>query len=246
MRLIGILVLVVGVGLAGGALYYAKGILAKQQSQPKVVVEQAETVPVIVAAENIDYGQPIEEALIRIVDWPAVSVPQGAFASPEDLVGDINSERRVALRKIDAGEPILESKVTGFGEDSRIAMMLREGRRAFSISIDVTSGVAGFVSPGDRVDILLTDRNKDGGLVSRVVLSNVQVIAVDQRAQTSGLTPKVGRTATVDVSAREAQKLALAQQIGRLSLILRGARDFVAIDEKDSTVDLDDLRGIER
>jgi len=245
MRVIGVLVLLVGIGLAGGALYYANKVFAQFQNQQSTEIAAREaapaTVPVIVAAKSIEYGQQIEEPLIRVIDWPANSVPQGAFASPEDLVGDIMSERRVALRPMEPGEPILEAKVSGFGEESRIAMMLGEGRRAFSLPIDAVSGVSGFVSPGDRVDILMTETIK-GNLMSRVVMENVLVIAVDQRAQSTGLQARVGRTATVDVSARDAQKLALAQQVGRLSLTLRGAAS--AGSEVDARpVDLRELRG---
>lgn len=245
MRLIGILVLLAGVGLAGGALMYANKVFSKYQNrQVEAVTAQPETVPVIVAAEKIDYGQPIEENLIKIIDWPAVSVPQGAFTSPEDLIGDVMQERRIALRIIEANEPVLEAKVSGFGEDNRIAMMLKEGRRAFSLPINAISGVAGFIAPGDRVDILFTE-TVNGMLTSRVILANVQVIAVDQEVQTgSRLSPRVGRTATIEVDARDAQKLTLAQQIGKLSLTLRGAGD-VAGGSEDTTINVDDLRGVQ-
>ncbi|MEO1776328.1 MAG: Flp pilus assembly protein CpaB [Pseudomonadota bacterium] len=248
MRLIGVLVLLVGIGLAGGALFYAKKVLSSYQTQATAAPAQSApaTVPVIVAAERIDYGQEIEESLVKIIDWPAAAVPQGAFTSPEDLIGDVMSERRVALRVIEANEPVLEAKVSGFGEDSRIAMLLGEGRRAFSLPINAVSGVAGFISPGDRVDILFAER-VDGNLTSRVILADVLVIAVDQTSQgNTSLGPRVGRTATVEVDAREAQKLSLAQQIGSLSLTLRGAGDVAKEGEENSTVSIDDIRGVSR
>ncbi|MEM6971359.1 MAG: Flp pilus assembly protein CpaB [Pseudomonadota bacterium] len=250
MRLIGILVLIVGIGLAGGSLYYANQVFSKFQQQRVTETVPQETgpatVPVIVAASRVEYGAPIVEDMIRVIDWPANSVPDGAFASPEDLVGDIMQERRVALRPMEVGEPILQAKVSGFGEDSRMAMLLQEGRRAFSLPIDALSGVAGFIGPGDRVDILLTE-NQGGGLISRVVLADVLVIAVDQRQEsTTGVGPRLGSTATLDVSAREAQKLNLAQQIGRLSMTLRGAGDVAKEGEEGSVIGLDDLRGVER
>ncbi|MEM9781679.1 MAG: Flp pilus assembly protein CpaB, partial [Pseudomonadota bacterium] len=163
MRLIGILVLIVGIGLAGGSLYYANQVFSKyQQTRVADIKTEPEragppTVPVIVASRQVAYGAPIVEDMIRVIDWPANSVPDGAFASPEDLIGDIMQERRVALRQMEPDEPILQAKVSGFGEDSRMAMMLQEGRRAFSLPIDALSGVAGFIGPGDRVDILLTE-----------------------------------------------------------------------------------------
>lgn len=247
MRLVGVGVLLVGIGLAGGALFYANKVFSKYKNQ-QVATETAkpQTVPVIVAAEKIDYGQEIEESLIKIIEWPASSVPQGAFTSPDDLIGDVMQERRVALRVMEPGEPVLEAKVSGFGEDNRIAMMLGEGRRAFSLPIDAISGVAGFIAPGDRVDILFTEK-VNGQLTSRVILADVTVIAVDQRMQTGSISgPQVGRTATIEVDARDAQKLTLAQQIGKLSLTLRGAGDIAKDGEENTTISVDDIRGTQR
>ncbi|MEL6765861.1 MAG: Flp pilus assembly protein CpaB [Pseudomonadota bacterium] len=253
MRLIGILVLLAGIGLAGGALYYANGLFAKYQAyanQPAKTVPgetitkiiEEETIPVIVASATIRYGERVEEHHVRIIDWPADSVPQGAFTSPEDLIGDIMAERRVAMRQIDSGAPILESMVTGFGEDSRMAMRLGEGRRAFSIPINALSGVAGFVAPGDRVDIMLTE-STDGSLKSRIILRDMQVIAVDQTSEEARRNARVGSTATLDVSTREAQILSVAQSVGKLTLTLRGAGDISDRDEDVEPVSFADIRG---
>lgn len=241
MRIVGILVLLLGVGLAGGALVYANKIFEQFEAQSRAPVQQIATVPIMVASQQIKYGERVEEDLVRIIDWPAASVPPGAFSSPEDLFGDATTERRVALREIEQGEPILESKVTGFGEDSRVAMRLGEGKRAFSLQIDAVSGVAGFVAPGDRVDIILTE-SRGVQLSSRVILQDIMVIAVDQRSQTNSISPQVGRTATVEVDSRQAQKLALAQQIGRISLTLRGVNDVPTTDETElAPVSVDEL-----
>ncbi|MEM7526648.1 MAG: Flp pilus assembly protein CpaB [Pseudomonadota bacterium] len=255
MRLIGILVLLAGIGLAGGALVYANKLFAKYEllaSQPPKVeqipgetitkVVEEETIPVIVAASTIKYGARVEEQHVRIIDWPADSVPQGAFTSPEDLIGDIMAERRVAMRQIDEGAPILESMVTGFGEDSRMAMRLGEGRRAFSIPINALSGVAGFIAPGDRVDIMLTESTA-GVLKSRVILRDMLVIAVDQQSEQMRRDARVGRVATMDVSTREAQILSVAQSVGKLTLTLRGAGDISDRDEDVDPVTFADIRG---
>ncbi|MEM7497359.1 MAG: Flp pilus assembly protein CpaB [Pseudomonadota bacterium] len=253
MRLIGILVLLAGIGLAGGALYYANGLFAKYKdyaSRPPQTVPgetitkviEEETIPVIVASQTIKYGERVDEHHVRIIDWPADSVPQGAFTSPEDLIGDIMAERRVAMRQVDAGAPILESMVTGFGEDSRMAMRLGEGRRAFSIPINALSGVAGFIAPGDRVDIMLTESTQ-GELKSRIILRDMQVIAVDQQAEEARRRARVGSTATLDVSTREAQILAVAQSVGKLTLTLRGAGDISDREEEVAPVSVADVRG---
>ncbi|MEO0819962.1 MAG: Flp pilus assembly protein CpaB [Pseudomonadota bacterium] len=240
MRLIGILVLLLGIGLAGGALYYANKVFS-QYKQVNVVDTGPGTVPVIVATEKIEFGKPIKESMIRIVDWPETSVPQGAFTSPEDLIGDSTTEKRVALRAIEPDEPILEAKVSGFGEDSTMSIMLGENKRAFSLPIDAVSGVAGFITPGDRVDIILTE-GSGGDLVSRVILQNVLVIAVDQTSRKDSVSARIGRTATVEVNARQASKLALAQQLGRLSLTLRGVGQEVSEDDL-APVSIRDITG---
>ncbi|MEO0429155.1 MAG: Flp pilus assembly protein CpaB [Pseudomonadota bacterium] len=247
--------LLAGIGLAGGAIYYANNLFAKYQAYanqpPKTVnvpgetitkVIEEETIPVIVASQTIRYGERVDEQHIRIIDWPADSVPQGAFTSPEDLIGDIMAERRVAMRQVDAGAPILESMVTGFGEDSRMAMRLGEGRRAFAIPINALSGVAGFVAPGDRVDIMLTE-STDGALKSRIILRDMQVIAVDQTSEEARRNPRIGSTATLDVSTREAQILAVAQSVGKLTLTLRGAGDISDRDKEVEPVSFADIRG---
>jgi len=248
MRLIGILVLLIGIALAGGALVYANKLFSKYGAeQQQAQAEKIETVPVIVAAVKIDFGQQIEEDLVRIVDWPAEFVPEKAFTSPEDLFGDKSEEARVATRAMDPGDPILETKVSGFGADASITRLLGEGKRAFSLQIDAVSGVAGFVSPGDRVDIILTE-SQNGQISSRVILQDIQVIAVDQQSQKRQIGAQIGRTATLAVTPRQVQMLALAQQIGKLSLTLRGANDVYTEGESEELgpVDVNDLLQIEQ
>ena len=218
MRIIAILVLVFGVALSGGALFFASkyfdGIKASMMQQGPA------TIRVLVAKVPLAYGATIESSSLQWVEWPTSAVPAGAFTSVEELLGSKGDQRRIVLRSIDPGEPILETKITKFGESPRMSMNLGAGMRAVSIQIDVVSGVAGFVAAGDRVDILLT-RTLEGQLVSSVILQNITVIAVDQRSNSETAGPRVGRTVTVEVNTTNAQKLALARQLGRLSLTLR-------------------------
>lgn len=131
-------------------------------------------------------------------------------------MGEKGDQRRIVLRAIEPGELILDSKITKFGESPRMSMNLGKGRHAVSISVDVVSSVSGFVAPGDRVDILLT-RTLEDQLVSSVILQNITIIAVDQRANSETVSPRVGRTVTVEVDTTQAQKLALAQRVDSLS-----------------------------
>jgi pilus assembly protein CpaB len=219
MRIIAILVLVFGVALAGGALFFAseyfKGIKASMAQQGP------ETVRVLVAKRALSYGSTIQTGHLQWVEWPKSAVPPGAFTSVEELLGEKGDRRRIVLRSIEPGEPVLEGKITKFGESPRMSMNLNSGMRAVSISIDAVSGVAGFVAAGDRVDILLT-REQAGRLVSSVILQGITVIAVDQRSNSETIRARLGSTVTVEVNTIQAQKLALARQVGTLSLMLRG------------------------
>jgi pilus assembly protein CpaB len=251
MKIIAILVLVFGVALAGGAIYFASTYFEQFEARMASQNQGPKTVNVIVAKTPLPYGTVIvPNQHLRWQPWPEDSLPEGVFTEAEALIGDDSMEpeerRRVVLRQIEPGEPILKSKVSGFGASQRMAMQLSEGKRAFTIRIDAVSGVAGFISPGDRVDIMMT-RNTQGGLESVVILKGIQVIAVDHETNQQANRPKVARTATVEVTPTQAQKLALAQQLGRLSLTLRALEDEQQAmdDETPETVDVRDLLGIE-
>ena len=236
MRIIAVLVLVFGVALAGGALFFAseyfKGIKASMAQQGP------ETVRVLVAKQALSYGTTIQPENLQWVEWPKAAVPPGAFTSVETLLGEKGDQRRIVLRSIEPGEPVLEAKITKFGESPRMSMNLGAGMRAVSISIDAVSGVAGFVAAGDRVDILLT-RTQQGQLVSSVILQDITIIAVDQSANSETIRARLGSTVTVEVNTVQAQKLALARQVGKLSLTLRGIGE--TNDEKLEPVTVDSL-----
>jgi pilus assembly protein CpaB len=241
VRIIAILVLVFGVALAGGALFFAseyfKGMKASMAQQGP------ETVRVLVAKQALSYGATIQSGHLVWVEWPKSAVPPGAFTSVEELLGAKGDQRRIVLRSIEPGEPVLEGKITKFGESPRMAMNLGAGMRAVSIKIDAVSGVAGFVAAGDRVDILLT-RTQQDQLTSSVILQDITVIAVDQRSNSETIGARIGRTVTVEVDTVQAQKLALAQQIGKLSLTLRGFGE--TNDEVLEPVTVDSLSDYER
>ena len=256
MRIIAILVLVVGAALAGGAMYYASLYFERyEQRIANSKPEGPQLVNVIVAKEKLDYGTRIVASEhLRWAALPEDALPEGVFTDATELLGPEGKRledkySRFVTRTIEVNEPILKSKITGAGERQRMAMKLREGRRAFAIKIDAVSGVAGFVTPGDRVDIMLTRGGRDT-LESVVILENILVIAVDQQTNDQRNRPVLGRTATVEVTPEEAQKLALAQQVGRLSLTLRGYGEAQANTQAGSpserrAVDVRDLLGIE-
>jgi len=197
---------------------------------------------VAVAAVPLAYGAQLSPDTIKFVDYPATAVPAGSFTNAAELIPA--GARRVALRPIALNEPILADKVTGKGQGASIAALLSEGKRAASVRIDDVSGVAGFIRPDNSVDVLITRMLTNGSnsaQVTDVLLQNVRVLATDQQATKADEKPSVAKTATLEVDPIDAQKLALAQQAGSLSLVLRkpGSEQDLAATQ---TVNLNDLR----
>ena len=235
MRIVAILVLVFGVALAGGAIFFASKYYDELQAS-MVRPEGPKTVRVLVAKEALKYGAIVKPDNLQWVEWPAGAVPPGAYTSVEELLGEKGDQRRIVMRTIEPGEPILQGKISKFGESDRMAMNLGAGMRAVSFSINAVSGVSGFVAAGDHVDILLT-RTLEGSLISSVVLQDITIIAVDQRTNYEARGPRLGSTVTVEVDTRQAQILALAKRLGELSLTLRGFGEAVGEDLKPVTAD---------
>ena len=213
--------LALGAVLAGGALWLTSG--PRELWFPHAVAGP-ETVRILVARRELAYGTRIAPRDLQWVEWPKPAVPPGSFTSVAALLGEARDGRRVVIRAIRAGEPVLDSMITGLGEPPPASIVLAEGRRAVSISVDASAGVAGFVAPGDRVDIMLI-RRLDGQLVSSVIMQDVPVLAAAPEGSGDADAGPAFRMVTVEVSISEAQKLALAQQVGRLSLTLRGQHD---------------------
>lgn len=244
MRIVALIILIFGMALAGGAVFFASDRYAKLQAalqQQAAAVQPAaptiETVPVVVATGKLEYGRPLRANDLKIVQFAKDSAPPNAFSKIEDLISD--DEKRIVLRSIDPSEPILKSKVTGFGERATISAQLTPGMRAFTLRIDSVSGVAGFLLPNDRVDIFLTRNNADG-MSANLLMQNVKVIAVDQFSDKESNQARVARTATVEVTPKDAQALALAQQVGRLTMSLRQIDELETTDEP-SVVRLQDI-----
>ncbi|MBN9587533.1 MAG: Flp pilus assembly protein CpaB [Alphaproteobacteria bacterium 64-11] len=190
-------------------------------------IGQAPRVPmtnVVVAGQDLPFGTKLSARFLRTVAWPQASVPAGAFSDIADIFkGAQSPSDRIVLTALVQGEPVLHSKISGFGARPIMSARVDKDMRAVSIHIDPVSGVSGFILPGDHVDILLT-RNLGGGqqnYVTDVILQDVTVLGINQLADQSADKPVVGQTATVEVTPQQAQKLALAQQAGTLSLSLR-------------------------
>ena len=251
MRMMFAAVLVVGMGLAGFAVYMARDYIAAYQYELDVArqaqAQMVQTVPVYVANRELRYGQTLTMADVRMVRWPIDAIPQGAFQEEAALFPNCDEELRTVLRAMERDEAILALKVTKPGEDAGVSSRLAKGMRAFAIEVDVSSGVSGFLRPGDRVDVYWTGQQiaDDGagrGNVTRLIQSAVQLIAIDQIADEDRNNPLVARTVTVQVTPQVVASLAQAQATGRLSLALVGADDTEAAETVQ--VDTRDVLGL--
>jgi pilus assembly protein CpaB len=199
---------------------------------------------IVVAALPLKFGDVLKTDKLREIPWPANSLPTGAFKTTAELI-DKEGGNRQALQAIGANEPVLATKITGPGQRATLSAVLAEGMRAVSIRVNDVLGVAGFVFPGDRVDVLLTrsvrDSNGNEQSYVDVLLQSVKVLAVDQVADESKENPTVVKAVTVEVATKDAQKLTLAAGTGQLSLALRQS----ASNEGESTerVTIADLTG---
>ena len=219
------------------AVYLANTFLTSKEEQAQEAL--AGTTKVAVAAAPLDFGVPVTADKVRFVDYPTNSLPAGTYARIEDVLPA--GKTRIALRPIAVNEPILAGKITGTGQTASIAAVLPDGKRAAAVRINDVSGVAGFIQPNDSVDVLVTRSVGDNREVTDVLLQDVRVIALDQNAKNADGTPNLARTATLEVDPLDAQKLALGQQAGSLSLVLRkpGVEQINPVVE---TVSLEDLR----
>jgi pilus assembly protein CpaB len=212
--------LVIGLFLAGGSVLVAHSYLQKMTAQPGQA-QAKEVAAIVVARGEISYGAPISFEMLRLQEWPAEAVPPEAFTSLEEVLGTSTQQPRRARRSMVAGEPVLRSKVSEFGEKVTIADIIDPNKRAMAIRVNDVSGVGGFVTPGDRVDVLLTRRLNGDNMITTTVLQDIVVRGIDQLADEDLDKPNVVRTVTVEVSPEEAQRLALAQEAGTLGLTLR-------------------------
>jgi pilus assembly protein CpaB len=206
----------------------------KSARGPAGQVATTATTPVVVAATPVERGAALAPAQLKVVNYPADAVPAGAFRAVTDLTGAA-AEKRVAIRSLAANEPILADKVSGPGGRMLLSTTLTEGMRAVSLRSNDIAGVAGFVLPGDRVDILLT-REVGGSQVTQVLAENVRVLGVDQTSDEATDKPQVSRAVTIEVTPEQAQKIPLAQAVGQVSLALRNIADQLPLTRRATTV----------
>jgi pilus assembly protein CpaB len=228
MRSIGLVLVALSILIGGAALWGLKILGASHAAaEPAAPASHA---AVVVAARPIAFGETITPADLKLQPWPAGALPAGAFTS---LASFQAGPSRLALTSIAANAPILPQQISGPGGRATLAGLIRPGMRAATLRVDDVLGVAGFVLPGDSVDILVTraDGGGKGQVRTDVLLQGVRVLAVDQLADQAKTKPVVAKAATVEVTPAQAEKIALAAQVGSLSLALRSAGDPASDDD---------------
>jgi pilus assembly protein CpaB len=219
MRISALITAVLGLAVAGGSAFMARDFL-EAQNQAGQVTEEAQLVDVIVAAQDIAFGQAIDAQSLTTISWPAQAVPAGTFTKYSTLLPEDGREPRRARKSMSQGELLLANKVSDFGEKVTIVQTLGPNHRAMAINVSAGTAVGGFVTPGDYVDVVLT-QGAGAELRAVTIMQNIRVIGVDQDSNEQSDMPRVTRTVTVEVTPEQGQKMALAQQAGRLSLTLR-------------------------
>lgn len=190
---------------------------------------------IVVATKALRFGDVLSASSLREVPWPQNALPAGAFGK----IADLTSTKRVVLTPIDPNEAVLAAEITGPGQRATLSAMLAGGMKAVTIRVNDVEGVAGFVLPGDHVDVLLTRHGEKNMAATDVVVQDAPVLAIDQLADQRTEKPSVVKAVTLEVNETDGQKIALAATAGTLSLLLRKAGEV--IDESTRRVTLADL-----
>jgi len=180
---------------------------------------------IVVASSDVNLGQRLTPEMLRLAEWPAESLPQGALQDPAKLAG------RVLKTSVLRGEPLSEAKLAPVGTLGGLSALITEGRRAITVRVNDVIGVAGFALPGNYVDIIVSthqDGGREGGQgrsISKIVLERILVLAVAQEVGRDETKPRVVNAVTLEVTPEQAENLDLARSVGSLSLVLRNQVD---------------------
>src|SRR2546421_8090406 len=212
-----ILVLIIALGAGGVAAYLASGFENKSQSTEQTAVLQ--TVDVLVAKSDIGLGQSVSPENLQWQSWPASTASNSFIRRNERPEATTQIAGWIARAPFIAGEPIREPKLVKADGSGFMAAILPTGMRAISTEISPETGAGGFILPNDRVDVILTRREKNpdkGGpdiVTSEIILTNVRVLAIDQAPkEKDGQSALVGRTTTLELKPEQAETLARARQ----------------------------------
>jgi pilus assembly protein CpaB len=236
---------VIALVMAGATAMFARSYLSSERAELSAQATPAPkqaTKNVLVATADLPAGSFIKTEHVRWQAWPEDAVNDTylveGVAKPEDVVG------AVVRRGIIGGEPVTGGRIVRPGDRGFLAAVLQPGMRAVAIGVNPTSGIAGLVFPGDRVDIILTQTVPTGGsdprMASETVLENVRVLAIDQILNDQSGEPTLGKNATIEVTPKQAEVVAVVSDMGKLSLSLRSlARPATGDDASDPVETVD-------
>ncbi|HZP69826.1 MAG TPA: Flp pilus assembly protein CpaB [Pseudolabrys sp.] len=232
-------VVVLTVALAAGGVAALLAGRSDKPPAPKVEAPKSDTVDILVAKSDIPRGQALSPGDVIWQAWPA-STAAGNFIRKTDRPKALENLAGMIVRApFVAGEPIREAKLVDAKGSGFMAAILPSGMRAVSTQISPETGAGGFILPNDRVDVIMTPRNRDdkgGNHPSETILRNIRVLAIDQTVEEkNGQKVVVGKTATLELSPSQAETLALSHQLGTLSLALRSITDSTRDDKPDDS-----------
>ena len=238
MNIARVVVLIIALSAGGVAAYLAR---STEESRPVAEpVVQLPTVEILVAKSDIGLGQQVKPEDLQWQTWPASAGSNLVNrASRAEAIKEIAGS--IARAPFIAGEPIREQKLVRANGSGFMAAILPTGMRAISTEISPETGAGGFILPNDRVDVILSKREKNpegkgtDAVQSEIILSNIRVLAIDQAPkEKDGINSLVGRTATLELKPEQAETLARARQSGTLALALRSITDVNATAEGQS------------
>jgi pilus assembly protein CpaB len=222
---------------ATAAAYTAKNMV--QNGSAVAAVPVIETTKVVIARADLSAGAAIRSEQLVVAEWPDDYLPDDIFQSAGELDG------RVPRRAISAGEPLIAGLLHPEGADAGLVSVINENVRAVSVKVDPVIGVAGFVRPGTRVDVLATLRRIDLTKplpYSKIILQDIKVLAIDQQMETaSDRDPEIVSVVTLEVTPKQAEQLIYSAHEGKLQLALRGPGDHEIL--KTKAVGVSDLLG---
>lgn len=222
MRRSSIIMLIAAVALGLVAVLFARTFLgggAPEAGSPAAAVR---TVPTVVAAADINFGEKITPEKVKVVDWPAGNLPQGSFQRIEELT---MGEGRTAMRPIVANEIMTEKSLATGANRLSTAQLLNPQMRAVSVPVNEVSGVGGLIFPGDRVDVFMTRTPEEAMPYAELLAQGARVLAVGVDMNVGKDKPEIVKSATIEVTPLQAQKIALAMTVGQLNLALRHFSD---------------------
>ena len=229
-----LLLIIFALLIAGSTVWFVRNwagnqgnVAVQQPAEAPQIVQKREIKKILVAAQNLPAGTLVRENHVKWQEWPESDGLEEQYVVENSRPVD-EFYGTVVRSGLSAGEPITDSRMVKPGQQGFLAAVLKPGKRAVSIQVDETTGVAGFIFPGDRVDVILTleiiQENVESSRprhASETILSNVRVVAMDQSTDDQEQQVVVRRIATLEVTPKQVEKITVSRALGRLSLSLR-------------------------